>query len=428
MNILMLTNTFTPHVGGVARSVAETTRQMERLGHKVMIVCPSFEGTESTRKVLRVPAIEQFRDTSFSFPLPIPSGVHRAIDEFRPDVVHSHHPFLLGDTALRVGAERDIPVVFTHHTQYDKYAHYLGGENSTMGKRFINELDIGYCNLCDAVIAPSQSVVDDLVARGVTRHMEVIPTGIDPSWWSVGSREFFRREHGLSESAFVIGHVGRLAIEKNLPFLAESVARFLATRPDAWFVVAGQGPCEADILMACERHGVTDRLLTFGVLDPVQLRDLYRSLDVFVFASKSETQGIVLAEAMAAGIPVVALDACGVREIVEDKINGRMLAAEDVNQFSDAIAWVANLNANEQTMMHREVMATAERYSLERTTRSLLKLYQWVAKVNKVNHSNEHQSWNAAVNRIEEETKIWSNFAHAIGEAVAGSLRGRVIG
>lgn len=123
MKVLMVTNTFLPHVGGVARSVSETSRRLEELGHRVMILCPIFEGERSTGRVWRVPAIEHWRDTSFSFPLPIPSGAHAAIKRFGPEVVHSHHPFLLGDTALRVGSEYGIPVVFTHHTQYDKYAH-----------------------------------------------------------------------------------------------------------------------------------------------------------------------------------------------------------------------------------------------------------------------------------------------------------------
>lgn len=138
MKVLMVTNTYMPHVGGVARSVSDTSSRLREIGHQVLVVCPTFEGSESTRNVVRVPAIEHFRNTGYSLPLPIPSGIHSAIDQFKPDVIHSHHPFLLGDRALRVGAERNIPVVCTHHTQYEKHAHYLGVENSQIAKRFIN--------------------------------------------------------------------------------------------------------------------------------------------------------------------------------------------------------------------------------------------------------------------------------------------------
>ena len=173
MKIVMVTNTYSPHVGGVARSVAEFAEQYQKLGHRVLIVCPTFEGCQPSEGVVRVPALEHVRHSDFSFPLPIPVGVHRRINEFQPDVVHSHHPFLLGDTALRVGSELGIPVVFTHHTQYQKYTHYFASDKSAMARRFINELDIGYCNLCDAVIAPSQAVADDLQERKIETRVEV---------------------------------------------------------------------------------------------------------------------------------------------------------------------------------------------------------------------------------------------------------------
>jgi glycosyltransferase involved in cell wall biosynthesis len=428
MKILMVTNTFAPHVGGVARSVEAFSDRYRELGHEVLVVCPSFEGTESSRNVLRVPTIEHFRHTSFSFPLPIPSGVHRTINQFAPDVVHSHHPFLLGDTALRVGAELAIPVVFTHHTQYDKYAHYLGEAESTAAKQFINDLDVGYCNLCDAVVAPSQTVADELRAKNVTAHMEVIPTGVEIDWWAGSASWGTREQYGIPKDAFVVGHVGRLAKEKNIAFLADAVATFLAQRPDAWFVVAGVGPCEADLLLACEKHCVIDRLLTFGVLSPVELRNIYHTFDVFAFASQSETQGIVLAEAMAAGIPVVAIDAPGVREIVSDRVNGRLLEVENATAFAQAIAWIANLNQANQAVMKRELTETAASYSIERSAQSMLELYDWAIKLKRVSDPGELQGWRANVSRIEREWSIWGNFAHAIGDAVVSTVRGKIVG
>jgi 1,2-diacylglycerol 3-alpha-glucosyltransferase len=428
MKILMVTNTYSPHVGGVARSVEAFSDRYRELDHETLVICPSFDGTESTRNVLRVPAIEHFRHSDFSFPLPIPSGVHRTINDFAPDVIHSHHPFLLGDTALRVGAERGIPVVFTHHTQYDKYAHYVSEGESTAARQFINDLDVGYCNLCDAVVAPSQTVADELLSRNVTAHMEVIPTGVELDWWTESASWATREEYGIPKDAYVVGHVGRLAKEKNIPFLAEAIATFLGQRPNAWFVVAGVGPCEADIMLACERHHVVDRLLTFGVLRPVELRNVYHTFDVFAFASHSETQGIVLAEAMAAGVPVVALDAPGVREIVSDRINGRMLEVENAATFASAIAWLADLNAGNREVMRRELAETAAKYSIERSAQSMLELYDWAIKLKRVSDPSELHAWRANVNRIERELKLWGNVAHAIRDAVVSTVRGKVIG
>jgi 1,2-diacylglycerol 3-alpha-glucosyltransferase len=428
MKILVVTNTFTPHIGGVARSVEAFSDRYRELGHDALVICPSFDGIESTRNVLRVPAIEHFRHTDFSFPLPIPSGVHRMINGFAPDVVHSHHPFLLGDTALRVGAERGIPVVFTHHTQYDKYADYIGEGESTVARRFINDLDVGYCNLCDAVVAPSQTVVDELRARNVTTHMEVIPPGVELDWWVESANRATREEYGIPQYAFVVGHVGRLAKEKNIPFLADAVATFLEQRHDAWFVVAGIGPCEVDIMLACEKHHVVDRLLTFGMLSPIVLRNIYHTFDVFAFAAKSETQGIVLAEAMAAGVPVVAIDAPGVREIVSDRITGRLLEVENATTFAKAIAWMAGLNEPCRATMKRELAETAAKYSIEHSARSTLELYDWAIKLKRVSDPVELHAWRASVNRVESEFNLWGNYAHAISDAVVSTVRGKVIG
>jgi glycosyltransferase involved in cell wall biosynthesis len=423
MKILMVTNTYEPHVGGVARSVVAFSQQYRQLGHEVLTVCPTFEGAEARDQVVRVPALEHVRNSDFSFPLPIPSGVHRRIDEFSPDVVHSHHPFLLGDTALRVGSERGIPVVFTHHTQYEKYTHYFASENSALARRFINDLDIGYCNLCDAVIAPSQTVADDLRNRNIQTRVEVIPTGVDVDWWAAGSDLSIRRKQGIPHKAFVVGHVGRLAEEKNMTFLAEAVAAFLVKRTDAWFILCGIGPCEEEIQAACIKHGVQDRVRTFAILDRAALRDVYHAMDVFAFASKSETQGIVLAEAMAAGVPVVAIDAPGVRDIVVEKINGRLLPSEDRESFVDALNWVADLDEANRHVMKAELAQTATEYSIDAAAKKALELYDWTAKINGVMDPSELHAWRTRVNRLEQEFKIWGNFAHAISDAVFQSTR-----
>lgn len=423
MKIVMVTNTYAPHVGGVARSVAEFADQYQKLGHQVLIVCPTFEGCQPSDGVVRVPALEHVRHSDFSFPLPIPVGVHRRINEFQPDVVHSHHPFLLGDTALRVGSELGIPVVFTHHTQYEKYTHYFASDKSAMAHRFINELDIGYCNLCDAVIAPSQAVADDLQERKIETRVEVIPTGVDVAWWSAGADDSVRSELEIPADAFVVGHVGRLAKEKNLPFLANAIASLMVQRPNAWWIVCGVGPCEDQIQAACVEHGVQDRLRTFGILERAKLRSLYHTMNVFAFASKSETQGIVLAEAMAAGTPVVALDAPGVRDIVVDKINGRLLIDQTQQSFVDALAWIADLDEANRHVMDTELAQTAADYSIDLTAKRILELYDWAAKAKQVMDPAELHSWRSRVNRVEKEFQIWGNFAHAIGDALYRSTR-----
>ncbi|MGC9372634.1 MAG: glycosyltransferase [Thermovirgaceae bacterium] len=328
MNICMFTNTYLPHVGGVARSVSSFAEDLRRMGHRVLIVAPTFPNDEAhadENEVLRVPAVQNFNGSDFSVRIPIPMFIDRKIDEFRPEVIHSHHPFLLGDAAFRAASRRNLPLVFTHHTLYEQYTHYVF-PNSKVMKRLAIELATLYANLCTRVIAPSGSIAQLISARGVTTPIEVIPTGVDIEFFQSGDGTVFRRAQAISEEAPVIGHLGRLAPEKNLEYLAEAVARALKKMPEAArFLVVGAGPSEKTIREIFDREGLPDRLVMPGKKTGRELADAYKAMDLFVFSSKSETQGMVLAEAMAAEIPVIALDASGTRDVIKDGKNGRLL-------------------------------------------------------------------------------------------------------
>ncbi|MBS1220006.1 MAG: glycosyltransferase, partial [Proteobacteria bacterium] len=160
MNIVMLTNTFTPHVGGVARSVESFAEEYRKRGHRVLVVAPEFSDMPLEEvDVVRVPAIQNFNASDFSVALPVPSRLAETLDDFRPDIVHSQHPFLLGMTAVRIARYRQLPLVFTHHTLYEQYTHYVPGDSPAL-KRFVIELATRYANLCDQVFAPSESIRD----------------------------------------------------------------------------------------------------------------------------------------------------------------------------------------------------------------------------------------------------------------------------
>jgi len=341
MNICMFTNTYLPHVGGVARSVRFFAEDLIDLGHRVLVVAPTFSDDAGTSgkqpEVLRVPAIQQFNGSDFSVRIPLPLYVDQEIEQFVPDVVHSHHPFLLGDAAVRVARKRTLPLVFTHHTLYEQYTHYVPIDSDKL-KNFVIRLATMYANLCSRVVAPSRSIARLLLDRGVCRPIEEIPTGVNVSSFGAGSGKRFRRDSHLPEDAPVIGHVGRLAPEKNLPYLAEAVSIFLEKAPKAHFLVIGDGPSQSEIRQIFADRHLEDRLHLTGEANGDRLRDAYSAMDLFVFSSKSETQGMVLVEAMAAGKPVIALDASGSREVIRDGENGRLLPGDaSTENFAEAI-------------------------------------------------------------------------------------------
>ena len=418
MNILMMTNTFLPHVGGVARSVSGFTAEFRKRGHRVVVVAPIFEGIpERETDVVRIPAVQNFSGSDFSVPVLATGKVIAALKRFTPEIVHSHHPFLLGDTALRVGATRDIPVVFTHHTMYEKYTHYVPGDSPRL-KRFVLDLVTGYCNLCDAVIAPSRTVAEEIVTRGVKVPVNVIPTGVNVEICREGDGGAFRKRVGIPPDAFLVGHVGRLAPEKNLGFLTSVVVRFLLENRGARFFLAGEGPLKKEIEQTFADQGLADRFHFRGVMDFPELAPAYQSMDVFAFASRSETQGMVLTEAMAAGTPIVALDASGVREVVRDKENGRLLPREDEEEFVSALSWVAGLSPEERQRLGEGVARTADSLSLANTAEHTLALYESLIGRKPSRKTIEPSPWASARKLVEEEWKIVRNIAHAAGHAV----------
>jgi 1,2-diacylglycerol 3-alpha-glucosyltransferase len=417
MNILMVTNTFTPHVGGVAASVRRFTEEFRGAGHRVLVVAPEFPGAPTAeRDVVRVPAVQNFNGSDFAVPVPVTRRVSAALKAYLPQVVHSHHPFLLGDTALRVGASREVPVVFTHHTMYEKYTHYVPGDSATL-KRFVIDLTTGYCNLCDAVIAPSETVADLLAGRGVTVPVAVIPTGVDLKVFEGADGSACRRAAGIPEGAFVLGHVGRLAPEKNVGFLAEAVAGFLARHPGGRFLLIGDGSSKGEVLATFDREGLSGRVHARGVLQGRALAAAYSAMDVFVFASRTETQGMVLTEAMAAGVPVVALDAPGACEVVRDGVNGRLVQRQDAEEFREAIRWVAELGPVERCRLTGAVEETAREFSMPRSAAKLLALYETLTGIRRGPREIDASPWTTARKLIGKEWEILRNIARAAGEA-----------
>jgi glycosyltransferase involved in cell wall biosynthesis len=379
MKICMFTNTYLPHVGGVARSVDFFAEDLRKLGNHVLVVAPTFPEEvkgENEEQVLRVPAIQNFNGSDFSVRISVPFIIAGKINEFQPDIIHSHHPFLLGDAALRTARRQERPLVFTHHTLYEKYTHYVPLDSDNM-KRFVINLSTEYANLCTRVVAPSRSVSVLIKDRGVTTPVEEIPTGVDLAFFKKGKGMRFRKALGIPENEQVIGHVGRLAPEKNLRYLAEAVAFFLNENPGLFLVVGG-GPSEENIHRIFQDHGLEQRLILAGEKSGLKLSDAYSGMDLFVFASKTETQGMVLVEAMASGMPVIALDASGTREVVVNGKNGRLLDKNASHKaFAEAISDFFSNNIM-AAQWRRRAAETAKSFSRERCAERMFRLYQSV--------------------------------------------------
>jgi len=418
MKICMLTNTYVPHVGGVAKSVRTFDEHYRALGHEVLVVAPTFEDAEqSDETTVRVPAIQNFNGSDFSVRLPIPGYLDRRLRKFDADIYHSHHPFLLGDSALRHAREWSKPLVFTHHTLYERYTHYVLRDAETLQNLAI-ELATHYANLCDHVIAPSLSVARLLERRGVRSPITEVPTGVDVDFFRGGDGRAFREEHGLPPDAPVAGHLGRLAYEKNLGYLAEAFVTLLRGNEDAHVLIVGDGDARKDVERTLRDAGLAGRAHFPGKLTGQGLANAYAAMDVFAFASTSETQGMVLVEAMAAGKPVVALDASGTREVVEDGANGRLLeTGTPADDFAAALDSLLRDSSQLETLS-TGASRTAPHFSAETCAKRALAVYEDVLSRAGAGERTE-DNWEALLARLDTEWKLVTHKASSLFSAVA---------
>lgn len=419
MRILMVTNTYRPHVGGVANSVHCFTEKYRAAGHDVTVVAPEFDGpSEDETGIIRVPAMQHFNGSDFSVCLAIPFSTAQTLKAFEPDIIHSHHPFLLGNTALRLAERVSVPLVFTYHTMYELYTHYVPADSEPL-RRFAKALAATYCNLSDHVIAPSESIHRLLVERGVETPITVAPTGIDPERFARGDRTAFRKRNHIPDTCFVVGHVGRLAPEKNENFLAEALAAFIRKDPEQRrALIVGRGPSEDGMQARFEQQGVASQVWFAGQLTGQELADAYGAMDAFAFASKSETQGMVIAEAMAAGNPVVALDASGARDIVKDGHNGRLVMQENAVLFAEALSGLTRQSESARAAMQRHAMETAKTVSADQCAERVLAVYRRAIRDYPDTARPVDGTWDALLTRLKQEWDIWSGKWTAVEAAL----------
>jgi 1,2-diacylglycerol 3-alpha-glucosyltransferase len=421
----MFTNTYLPHVGGVARSVDTLCSGLRRRGHKVLVIAPTFKGhKEDTPGVMRVPALKHMGNSDYSMPIPLSRSIQDEIDAFGPDIVHSHHPFLLGHTALRVAATCGVPLVYTYHTRYDIYVRQFV-DSQRLWPDLVRNLANGYANLADAIIAPSQSMKDLLLRQEVRSPISVIPTGIDTERFAKGNCAGNHKRPGLTKEDVVVGHLGRLTAEKNLDFLFAAAVRFLEENPKAQFIFAGDGPMRAEMTARLDKDPVRPRMHFLGPIEGDDVVAFYSAIDVFAFASRSETQGLVVAEALASGVPVVALDASGVRDALRHCASCVQLGADaSPEAFAAALSGFAGRSTDQIEKDRIAARAGAEPYSIAAMLENVEALYAQVSEVARSEDQQSRSEWERILEGLAAEVDMLENLFRAVGITLLPRARG----
>ena len=375
----MVSDVYFPRVNGVSTSIETFRADLADEGIEVRLVAPEYptphDGAPATWRIpsRRIPFDPEDRLMRWR---PLTRQLH-ALAAAGADLIHIQTPFAAHYAAVRAGRRHRLPLVTTYHTHFEEYIdHYLPLMPRPMLRGLARGLARGQCNGLDAVVVPSLAMRDKLTEYGVTAPMHVLPTGIPAGHFDHGHRERFRLRYGIAPTRHVALFVGRVAHEKNIGFLLDALAHAVREL-DVLLVVAGEGPALPELRSRVARLGLGRHVQFVGYLDRQhELPDCYAGADAFAFASHTETQGLVLLEAMAAGLPVYALARMGTRDIVEPQ-RGAIAASGEPRQFGEGLAALLRDPQRRAAMAAEGRRFAAEWSSVERA-RQMAGLYRAV--------------------------------------------------
>lgn len=338
MKIGIFSESYKPYTSGVVTSIATFKDELTQRGHEIYIFAPDYPNYEEVEEnVHRFVSIPSPTNPGYTLALPLAPGMRALIKNLQLDIIHAHSPWTTGRVGLHYARKYNLPLLFTYHTRYDQYAHYVPGPHE-LAKEMILKFSRLFCNECDHIIAPSREIESIIKSQKVTTPISVIPTGVPLEKYQNGDRGYLRKKYSIPDNNRILLFAGRLSQEKNLFFLLEAYKKVKRQIPNTTLVLVAGGPLEEELKEYAIKLKLSLRkdVIFTGRLPFDDLVNAYFSADLFVFSSVTETQGLVLIEAMAAGLPVAAVKAPGVREMVDDDIDG-LLTSENTEEFAAAI-------------------------------------------------------------------------------------------
>jgi len=382
LSIAVFSECYHPMHNGVVVSVDSFTRVLTEMGHHVTIFTARHPDQDPlddvAQSVIRFPSVTFPNKLRYPLAIPVATGKGRKmLEEQHFDLIHSHSPMLIGHVAVHYQRRRNLPLVFTYHTLIEEYTHYVPLPQPWVRRRAIR-LSRNYSNSADHIITPTEHVASRLRRYRVTQPITVIPTGIDIDLMDQVPQCDMRQKYGIPAAVPLLAYAGRLAKEKNIPRVLSAFRLVLNQEPDAHLLLIGGGPYDAVIRELLFQFGVGHRTHMTGFVSREEVTQCLRAADLFVFASETETQGLVLGEAMACGIPVVAVAADATRELITSNNEGLLVPDAD-GPFAEAVLTLIRQDQSRQEMGHA-ARARAESISAHRCTERLVQIYDKVLR------------------------------------------------
>ncbi len=380
MNILMISDVYFPRVNGVSTSVESFRKALARQGHSVTLICPAYPiGHEDDPDILRIPSRSVPGD-------PEDRMMHyRRVLELMPDLarrqfdlVHVHTPFVAHYAGLKLARRLGLPVVETCHTLFEEYLHhYIPWLPGSLLRWAVKRVALRQCHVVDALIAPSPPMRDAVERYGIRRPIFVIATGLPLGEFRCAMDGDFRQRYQLPTNAPLLLFVGRTAHEKNIGFLIDMLPKVISRHPSALLVIAGEGPARDALARQAQQRGVEKSVRFVGYMRrDGPLQSMYRAADVFVFASRTETQGLVLLESMALGTPVVSTAVMGTLDVLRDN-EGCLIAEDDPNDFANKINRLLD-DASLRSRLSQSAMDYADQWHEDVKASQLIELYRQI--------------------------------------------------
>ncbi|MBI4895264.1 MAG: glycosyltransferase [Candidatus Aenigmarchaeota archaeon] len=371
MKIAIFTDSYKPQINGLVRSLELFNKELRKKGHKIYIIAPKVPDYKDKEKgIFRTSSVEleSYKEYRIAFPF-------RTVIDFpiKADVIHVQSPFSMGLAGLAVAKSKKIPTIGTFHTMFSEYLHYFFSKRLLKSKRFKKMLKKGlwkyliwFYNRCDVVIAPTEEIKKMLIKRGLKSEIVVIPTGVVLSK-TTKSKEIIREKYGFSINDKILLHVGRITKEKNIEFIINSLKSLLKDNKHK-LIITSDGPYKNQLIKMAEKTGIKNILFT-GYIDEGKLNDYYRLSDLFVMASKTETQGLVLLEAVNNQLPVVVLDAPVISGFVKENKIGL------VAKKTDFLSKVKEMEDKSKVFM-KNFKSVSEKYDIRKCANDLENIYK----------------------------------------------------